>query len=90
MPKMYPGKKIGIHRIYLICFFWFIAISICECCNSTNKNKITTSKQRRSFLRSSENCDVDLPNSSYQRLDSLCKLCASYIRDYPELYGECR
>lgn len=90
MPKMYRGKKCGVYRKYLVCFLLSFAISISGCCNSTNKNKIPSNKQSRTFLRSSDNCDVDLPYSSYQKLESLCKLCARYIRDYPELYGQCR
>ena len=74
----------------IMCLVLFIVVSLSESCNSAQKNKINQDRQSRALQRNSENCDVDLPYSSYQSLESLCNLCASYIRDYPELYGQCR
>ena len=90
IPKISPGNNFGIPTIYLICLFLFIVISISESCNSVNKNQLSTSKQSKTLSTIPDSCDVELPYPSYQRLESLCNLCASYIRDYPELYGQCR
>merc|ERR1712038_811742 len=73
-----------------MCLVLFIVVSLSESCNSAQKNKINQDRQSRALQRNSENCDIGLPYSSYQSLESLCNLCASYIRDYPELYGQCR
>ena len=73
----------------LICLFILFVASVCESCKS-NQNKVISNTQSRTISSNSENCDADLPYSSFQSLDSLCTLCASYIRDYPELYGQCQ
>ena len=78
-----------INHIRFIYMFLLLVATLCESCKS-NGNKVTLNTQSKTLLQTSENCDVDLPYSSVQSLDSLCKLCANYIRDYPELYGQCR
>ena len=92
--NMKPTKKnskseFGRHKTCIMCLV-LLALSLSESCNSAQKNKINQDRQSRALQRNSENCDIDLPYSSYQSLESLCNLCASYIRDYPELYGQCR
>ena len=87
--RRYENIRFVIHKIQLICIFSLLVASVGESCKS-NANKVPLNTQSKAMLRTSENCDVDLPYSSVQSLDSLCKLCASYIRDYPELYGQCR
>ena len=89
MSRMYENIGFVINKIQLSCLFLLLVASVCESCKS-NSNKVTLNTQSKTLLQTSENCDVDLPYSSVQSLDSLCKLCANYIRDYPELYGQCR
>ena len=89
MSRKHENMGFVINETRLICMSILLVASVCESCKS-NVNKVTLNSQTKTLLRSSENCDVDLPYSSVQSLDSLCKLCASYIRDYPELYGQCR
>ena len=89
MSRMYENIGFVINKIQLSCLFLLLMASVCESCKS-NSNKVTLNTQSKTLLQTSENCDVDLPYSSVQSLDSICKSCASYIRDYPELYGQCR
>merc|ERR1712062_83380 len=64
--KRNSKSEFGHHKTCIMCFVLFIVVSLSESCNSAQKDQINQDRQSRALQRNSENCDVDLPYSSYQ------------------------
>ena len=88
-PNIDQARQNSVLAIYIAIT---LIVSLCPSSNSLSINqRVPTQEQHnKRSLRSSDDCNGDLQYSSYIQLDSVCKLCASYLRDYPEIYGQCR
>ena len=76
--------------IVVTCFVLCLNIALFQSINPLSITRRSSNKGDTLSSRNSETCGENLPYSSYLRFDDLCKLCTSYLRDYPEVYEECR